>query len=153
MHIATGLQAETANFAHTMKQRLSLLCTWTATLLLLMSTVVMHHHHYERVCVALQLCQHGTAGDIEAEPEESHSHHETDSGSCRIHQLHKFIVNQGIAKQHQYSNTAAKPAALYAHAMSQCVCCGCTTVDWQHRREPLPLCALSDISRRGPPVF
>lgn len=122
--------------------------------MVLLSTVVMHHHHYQRVCVALQLCQHGTAGDIEAEPEESHSHQETDSGSCRIHQLHKFIVNQNSAKQqrhHSYANTLL--AALCTRDTPQHDSCGMTAAHWQHRREPLQQCALSDISRRGPPVF
>ena len=64
--------------------------------MVLLSTVVMHHHHNERICVAFEMCVHGTDADIEAEGEANHSHRE--NGSCRIHQLHKFIINSSVAK-------------------------------------------------------
>lgn len=137
-----------------MKKRLSIISLWTATLMVLLSTVVMHHHHYERVCVALELCSHAT-GDTEAEQEESHSHQETDRGSCRVHQLHKFIINSGMTKNirrhiiegNHFVVLQLPDAQLLPVSSSRIV------AEWQHTATPLSLRVLQSLRRRGPPVF
>ena len=143
------------NFAGIMKNRLSLFCIWAATLMMLLSTVVMHHHHYERICVAVEMCvTPGSVGDIEAEPEESHSHQES-GGSCRIHQLHKFIINSGVAKsiRHHILDGNQLAAAHIPDTHLLPASCGLRVAGWQHTATPLSLLSASAVTRRGPPVF
>ena len=138
-----------------MTNRLSIFCTWLATCMMLLSTVVMHHHHYERVCVAFELCQHDTDGGIEAEPEESHSHEESDRGSCRVHQLHKFIINKSVAKsiRHHIADGNQLAAATLPCARLLCAPASIVAADWQHTASTLRLRELGALKRRGPPVF
>ena len=121
--------------------------------MMLLSTIVMHHHHYERVCVAFELCQHGD--DNGAEPEESHFHQESDRGSCRVHQLHKFIINASVAKsiRHHITDGSHFVAAALPGAPVFCAPVSVTVADWQHTASTLRLRALTALKRRGPPVF
>ncbi len=137
-----------------MTNRLSIFCTWMATLMVLLSTVVMHHHHYERVCVAFELCQHG-ADDIEAELGKSHSHQESDRGSCRVHQLHKFIINASVAKniRHHIIDGNSLIAAILPDVRTLRPTASIVAADWQHTASTLRLRTLKALSRRGPPVF
>ena len=121
--------------------------------MMLLSTIVMHHHHYERVCVAFELCQHGD--DNGAEPEESHFHQESDRGSCRVHQLHKFIINASVAKniRHHITDGNSFVAAILPDARHLRPTASIVAADWQHTASTLHLRALTALSRRGPPVF
>ena len=152
---ATRLQIILRTFAATMNNRLSILFTWMATCMMLLSTVVMHHHHYERVCVAFELCQHAADSDIEAEPEESHSHQESDRGSCRVHQLHKFIINASVAKniRHHIADGNHFVAAIMPDARLLCTPASLTAADWQHTASTLRLRTLTALKRRGPPIL
>lgn len=152
---ATRLQLILRIFATIMTHRLSIFCTWLATCMMLLSTVVMHHHHYERVCVAFEMCQHGADSDIEAEPEESHSHEETDRGSCRVHQLHKFIINKSVARNisHHIADGNQFTAAILPDARLLCASASIVAADWQHTVSTFRLRELRTLKRRGPPVF
>ena len=46
-----------------MRKSLPIFAIWIATVMVLLSTVVMHHHHNERICVAFEMCVHGTDAD------------------------------------------------------------------------------------------
>ena len=155
MIFATQLHLVLSNFATVMTNRLSILCTWMATFMMLLSTVVMHHHHYDRVCVTFEQCQHGADCDIEAETEENHSHQESDRGSCRVHQLHKFIINASVAKniRHHITDDNTFVAATLPAARILCTTVSNITADWQHTASTLRLRALTALKRRGPPVF
>lgn len=124
-----------------------------ATFMMLLSTIVMHHHHYERVCVAFEQCQHGA--DNHTGAEENHSHHESDRGSCRVHQLHKFIINAGVARNihHHIIGGNSFVAATLPDAPFLCESVSLVAADWQHTASTLRLRALTALSRRGPPVF
>ena len=138
-----------------MKRSLAIFSMWAATIMVLLSTVVMHHHHYEQICVALEIGTHGAADDIEAEPETTHSHQESDRGSCRVHQLHTFIVSHGVAKtmcRAAVMGGAARSAQLPDVALLP-VGSGRIATAWQHTATLLPEAWLRAMSRRGPPVF
>ena len=139
-----------------MPKRLYTLCLWTATLIMLLSTVVMHHHHYERVCIAVEHCADDEpappCGDM-PEAEEGHSHGETDRGSCRIHQLHSFIINKNAIKsirRHTLDGTMPLAATLPCLA-SLPRTCGSMSATWQHIAASPVGAATKPISRRGPP--
>lgn len=123
--------------------------------MMLLSTVVMHHHHYERVCVTFEMCSHDTSGNIEAEAEESHSHQESDRGSCRVHQLHKFIINSSVAKniRHHITDGNSFAAAILPDARLLGASADIIAADWQHTASTLSLRELRTLKRRGPPVF
>lgn len=123
--------------------------------MMLLSTVVMHHHHYERVCVTFEMCAHNTSGNIEAEPEESHSHQENDRGSCRVHQLHKFIINASVAKsiRHHIIDGNHFAIATLPDAHLLCPTVSIVAAGWQHTVSTLWLWVLTALKRRGPPVF
>lgn len=142
-----------------MRSRFSIISLWIAAMMLLLSTVVVHHHHYERICIAIEECIHDlpiTGGDAEANElmaEESHTHQE--SGSCRIHQLHKFIVSSGVAK---YVHKEIRSGHTFAYAILPDVAwlpdaSGNIVAIWQHHATPLSLRVLYSLARRGPPVF
>lgn len=128
--------------------------------MLLLSTVVAHHHHYERVCIAFEECSHelpiGTsdaADSAEALAREGHTHQE--SSSCRVHQLHEFIVSSGVVKnvrQHVADGhifvAAVLPTTLLLPMTSATI-----VANWQHHATPLSLRASRTLVRRGPPVF
>ena len=138
-----------------MKRSLAIFSMWAATIVVLLSTVVMHHHHYERVCVALEVGIHGAPSDIEAEPESTHNHQESDRGSCRVHQLHAFIVGHGVSKavcRAAVKGSAARAAQLPDAAVLP-VGSGRIATAWRHSATLLPKAWLRAMSRRGPPVF
>lgn len=141
-----------------MRTRFSIISLWIAAIMMLLSTVVAHHHHYERICIAIEECIHDLpiAGDAMANElmaEESHTHQE--SGGCRIHQLHKFIISSGVAKhvhkyirsEHTFAYAILPDAAWLPDASGDIVAC------WQHHATPLSLRILYSLVRRGPPVF
>ena len=138
-----------------MKRSLAIFSVWAATMIVLLSTVVMHHHHYEQICVALEIGTHGTSADIEAEPETTHSHQESDRGSCRVHQLHTFIVSHGVAKtvRRDAAVSGSAHAALLPDVALLPVGSGRIVTAWQHTATLLPEAWLWAMSRRGPPVF
>ena len=122
---------------------------------MLLSTVAMHHHHYERVCVDFEVHAHDAASGIETEPEESHSHQETDRGSCCVHQLHKFIINASVAKsiRHHIAGGNKLMAAVVPDARLLCATGSIIAADWQHTASTLRLRKLTAQKRRGPPAF
>lgn len=138
-----------------MTKHISIVCTWIATSMMLLSTVVMHHHHYERICVALEICSHYGNEGIEAEAEDTHTHQETDRGSCRVHQLHKFITNAGVAKsiRHHICDLQLFTTSALPDRTMLPPACAYTIAAWQHKATPLSLRVLPSMSRRGPPVF
>lgn len=138
-----------------MSKPFSILSMWTATVMLLLSTIVMHHHHYERVCIALEMCQHTVSGDTGAEPEDGHSHQESDCGSCRVHQLHKFITSSSVAKsiRHHISDGNSLAVAILPDARLLCATADMIAANWQHTASTLCLRTLRALKRRGPPVF
>ena len=155
MTFATRLQHIIRNFAALMTRRLPIFATWMATCMVLLSTVVMHHHHYERICVALEMCVHDADSDIEAEPEDCHSHQESDRETCRVHQLHKFIINASVAKNihHHIIDGNSSATATLPDAQTLCPTVSIVAADWQHTASTLWLRALTALKRRGPPVF
>ncbi len=135
-----------------MRKSLPIFAIWIATTMVLLSTVVMHHHHNERICVAFEMCVHGTDADIEAEGEANHSHRE--NGSCRIHQLHKFIINSSVAKN--LRRHIADGNMLAAILPSDCITDTDSRKDinnWHYEAPHMAATVPPSLSRRGPPVF
>lgn len=134
-----------------MHKRFSLISVWVATCLMLLSTIVMHHHHYERVCIVIEHCDADVSTESCNETEEGHSHQEADRGSCRVHQLHRFIINASTARDlHRHVTdgmTLAGIPSCCAFTLSQPI----DDVTWHHSTMPIGNRALCSILRRGPP--
>lgn len=135
-----------------MTRRLYILATWIATCMVVLSTMVMHHHHYERVCITMSACHHNNAGGegTEINAETTHTHHEHDGSTCRVQQLHKFIVSKGAttsAPQHIGNGCMPAVATIYfASALPSANSTHC----W-HPATPLSSRVAQHITRRGPP--
>ena len=98
------------------------------------------------------MCVHGTDADIEAEGEANHSHRE--NGSCRIHQLHKFIINSSVAKN--LRRHIADGNMLAAILPSVCITGTDSRKDinnWHYEAPHMAATVPPSLSRRGPPVF
>lgn len=139
-----------------MRNAVSIVCLWTATLMMMLSTIVVHHHHYERVCIVMEHCAddgHASPHGDTPEAEEGHSHGEADKGSCRIHQLHKFIINKSTVKniRHHILGGITALAPTLACSAPQPTRGGMVSTMWQHIAASPCDAALRPISRRGPP--
>ena len=80
-----------------MQKKLHLFSLWAATLLMLLTTVVTHHHHEDFVCIASD-APSACTGDAESEGATHAEHRHTDRETCRIHQLHHFIISKSQQK-------------------------------------------------------
>lgn len=136
----------------TMHKRLSLISVWVATCLMLLSTVVMHHHHYERACIVAEHCEADASGESEPEAEEGHSHQETDRESCRMHQLHRFIINDATARDIRRHIADGVTLAATLNESATCPTSSSIAVRWIHTTTPTDNGALYSIFRRGPPL-
>lgn len=143
-----------------MRKTISLISIWVATCLMLLSTIVMHHHHYESVCIVVEHCQDDAASSSADtysqnanEAEEGHSHQESDRGSCRLHQLHRFIINAKVSNDiHRHIIGGMMLATtLPLHMGHLPFGSSYTITKWQHTTTPLHDVALCSLSRRGPP--
>ena len=134
-----------------MHKRFSLISVWVATCLMLLSTVVMHHHHYERTCIVVEHCETEASGESGTEAEEGHSHQETDREPCRIHQLHRFIINTSTTRDIRRHIADGVTLAATLVCNHDCMTCGDIAVEWIYTTRPVGDSAPCPIFRRGPP--
>ena len=135
-----------------MQKKLHLFSLWAATLLMLLTTVVTHHHHEDFVCIASD-APSACTGDAESEGATHAEHRHTDRETCRIHQLHHFIISKSQQKSEDSHATHLSPSILFAMPQHPAVLPQTANdTPCRHFLQPmLPQGASHALSKRGPP--
>lgn len=135
-----------------MQKKLHLFSLWAATLLMLLTTVVTHHHHEDFVCIASD-APSACTGDAESEGATHAEHRHTDRETCRIHQLHHFIISKSQQKSEDSHATHLSPSILFAMPQHPAVLPQTANdTPCRHFLQPmLPQGAPHALSKRGPP--
>lgn len=122
---------------------------WIATCTMLLSTVVLHHHHLERICFVEERCPDD--GNINDEHTE---HHENEQEGCRVHQMHRFLINAKAVKS--IYKKLLDGGNLFLTIIPSCYelmpVCGLVVTKWQERVSPLASRDGMHYDRRGPPT-
>ena len=119
---------------------------------MLLTTVVTHHHHEDFVCIAPDAPSVCT-GDAESEGASHAEHRHTDKETCRIHQLHHFIISKSQQKSEKCLNTQLSPSTLFATVQHLVVLPQLSTdaPRWHLLLPMLPQGTSHALSKRGPP--